>query len=357
MDAVWDTETQEVHGGQTWRALGERFVSDFSVTTNAFGAPAAALDAARAALADVHHYPAADNGDAIAALARFTGWEADKLLVGNGASEFIDLVMRTAPPGPFKPGPYKAAYMEYNRAAIASGREILPYADERDAGVTVVIHPNSPTGDCMSLDGLRDVLEGTKGIVVVDESFIPFYGPEWRSVSALELVTEYPDKLLVLSSWTKLWSCPGLRLGSIAGSASWIKKLKKLQTPWSCNTLAQAFFVSACADTDYMKKTWAVLPGWKAEQIARLKALGWTPNPESPLWVPWVYFDCHDAVTATKATAVAQDAGCPVRHCASFGTPTCIRVGVRDPAEQAVLQDAWVKAFVDPNDGATHGKA
>lgn len=344
--AVWDTETQEVHGGQTWQSLGDRLVSDFSVTTNALGAPVSALAAASAAMGHVHHYPAADAGDATAAVAALTSWPAPQLLLGNGASEFIDLVMRAGPPGAFRPGPYPAAYMEYDRAAKASGREVVSGSAGGDGvGVTVVIHPNSPTGDCMSLGELEKVLCGTDGIVVVDESFILFHGPDWRDVSALGLVEKYPEKLLVLASWTKLWACPGLRLGSISASPAWTKRLKVLQTPWSCSTPAQAFFVAASADIGYLEKSWDVLPKWKDAMHDRVRAIGWKVNEKSPLWVPWVFFDCGDDETATRAADVAHEAGCPVRLCASFGTPSCIRLGVREPAAQMALFDAWDKVF------------
>jgi histidinol-phosphate/aromatic aminotransferase/cobyric acid decarboxylase-like protein len=345
-ESVWDAETQEVHGGQTWRSLGDALVSDFSVTTNAFGAPDSALAAAAEALTHIHHYPAADCGEATAAVAALTGWPPSQLLLGNGASEFIDLVMRAGPPGAFRPGPYPAAYMEYNRAAKAAGRTILPAdSDGKEAALTVVIHPNSPTGHSMSLAGIEEVLNGTDGIVVVDESFILFHGEDWREHSALTLVEKYPEKLLVLASWTKLWACPGLRLGSIAASLAWTKKLKILQTPWSCSTPAQAFFVAACADDEYLRRSWATLPSWKEAMRESVCALGWSVNEESPLWVPWVYLDCGSAELAANAADVAHAAGCPVRLCASFGTPSCIRLGVRSPDAQRVLFGAWTKAF------------
>eukprot|EP00179_Madagascaria_erythrocladioides_P006214 CAMPEP_0198322458 /NCGR_PEP_ID=MMETSP1450-20131203/10934_1 /TAXON_ID=753684 ORGANISM="Madagascaria erythrocladiodes, Strain CCMP3234" /NCGR_SAMPLE_ID=MMETSP1450 /ASSEMBLY_ACC=CAM_ASM_001115 /LENGTH=369 /DNA_ID=CAMNT_0044026077 /DNA_START=39 /DNA_END=1148 /DNA_ORIENTATION=- len=349
---LWDPETQEVHGGQTWRLLGSSFVEDFSVTTNAFGAPQPAVEAARAALGDIHHYPAADCGAATAALAEFTRWPESQLLLGNGASEFIDLVMRVGPPGGYTPGPFLAAYMEYSRAAKAAGREVrdpLTAAGDR-SGVTVIIRPNSPTGDFMGLDQLEQIVKETEaspepGIVVMDESFMAFHGPSWREHSALELVPKYPNTLMVICSWTKLWSCPGLRLGSIACGPGWYRTFKKMQTPWSCNTLAQEFCRAACNDTEYMQRTWSTLPAWKTRQEGLLTSLGWVVNKMSPSWVPWVFVNCGDAETAAKANAVAMEAGCPVRLCASFGIPTYLRLGVRAPEHQDVLQAALEKHF------------
>ncbi|KAA8496886.1 Histidinol-phosphate aminotransferase 2 [Porphyridium purpureum] len=345
--AAWDTEHQEVHGGQTWR-LCDSFVEDFSVTTNAFGAPAKAMQEAQAALAQIHHYPAADCKDAIRDLAEFMRWPENRLLVGNGASEFIDLVMRAGPAGSFQPGPYDAAYMEYNRAAVAAGRSVMKHDDPATPAITVVIHPNSPTGHCMSLQDIErraQLAKQTSSLLVLDESFMPFFGPDWHAHSALSLIDKYPETVIVINSWTKLWSCPGLRLGSVACGEQWYKTFKKLQTPWSCNTLAQAFCSAAARDTGYMERTWNTLPGWKQRQQELLVKLGWTVNEQSPLWVPWVFVDCGSADAAEQAAAVAQEVGCPVRWCASFGTPRNLRLGIRAPEHQDVLQAAWEKAF------------
>ncbi|KAK4527928.1 hypothetical protein GAYE_SCF46G5861 [Galdieria yellowstonensis] len=348
LNSSWDTETQQVHGGQTWRALGDKYVEDFSVTTNAFGAPKKAIEAAKLALeTSVHHYPPADCAEATQALAEFMKWDSKRLLLGNGASDFIDLFMRCGTKGPFRPGPYIASYMEYYRAAKAAGREILPCFDATEhSGVTVIIRPNSPTGDFMPLNELETILKNSKyGLVVIDESFMPFQGPNWRKESALQLIDSYPGRLIVIHSWTKFWSCPGIRLGSVAASSDWIKEAKRLQIPWSCNTVAQAFLVAACSDEEYMRQTWSTLPEWRKEQETIVEELGWKYNKNSPLWVPWVFVDCGDASVAEQAAAVALSVGCPVRHCASFGCPQYIRLGVRDPKYQQILYKAWKNHF------------
>jgi len=46
---VWDTKTQQFHGGQDWKFLNN-FVEDFSVTTNCLGTPVRAIQAARDAV-------------------------------------------------------------------------------------------------------------------------------------------------------------------------------------------------------------------------------------------------------------------------------------------------------------------
>jgi len=340
--SFWDERVQQPHGGQSWRLCGRSFVEDFSVTTNGLGSPKAAVEAAHNALAGIHHYPAADCGDAVEALASFIQWPASKLLLGNGASELIDLVMRAAPPGPHRVGPYPAAYMEYQRSADITGRRTMPWGDPAEAAVTVIIRPNSPTGDLMSLAQLESVVTSSTGITVVDESFLCFEGCQWRESSALGLVDKFPDRLIVIQSWTKIWSCPGLRLGSVACSDSWYIRLKSLQTPWSCNSIAQAFCVAAARDFDYLNVTRSTLTIWKRRHLSLIiDQLGWKANLDCPEWVPWIFVDCDSEEVAQRASQLAQQAGCPVRWCASYGTPRFLRLGIRHPDAQDALMAAW----------------
>jgi hypothetical protein len=111
--STWDSDTQTFHAGQDWMqlTLDGTFVEDFSVTTNGFGTPQAAEEAAAKSCSLMHHYPPADFEPAITDLADFlwpNGHEEGKarLLMGNGASELIDLVIRDGPIGVWKPAGY-----------------------------------------------------------------------------------------------------------------------------------------------------------------------------------------------------------------------------------------------------------
>ncbi|EER14917.1 hypothetical protein Pmar_PMAR000638, partial [Perkinsus marinus ATCC 50983] len=103
----WDLKTQTPHGGQEWSEIGN-LVEDFSVTTNGLGPVPGALEAAKEALLTIEHYPPSDFEPAITDLAEFLSPHdsADmrsRLLLGNGASEMIDMISRLAPKGPWRP--------------------------------------------------------------------------------------------------------------------------------------------------------------------------------------------------------------------------------------------------------------
>jgi hypothetical protein len=71
----WDLSTQELHGGQTWMLCGDKYVADFSVTTNGLGTPKSGMDALLASAVDISHYPSADCEEALAALGKYVPFQ------------------------------------------------------------------------------------------------------------------------------------------------------------------------------------------------------------------------------------------------------------------------------------------
>ncbi|KAJ1842262.1 hypothetical protein LPJ70_003892, partial [Coemansia sp. RSA 2708] len=225
----WDAKLQQFHGGQDWAHM-DNFVEDFSVTTNAFGMPESAMLAAVQAVSQGHHYPPADQEPARSSLARFL-WpadfeaEQDRLILGNGASELIDLIIRMAPTGTWKPGPFRTQYKEYERSARNNGFEMLPADSADSANVACLVNPCNPTGDYLELPELKswiaaNVRDG--GYVLIDESMQPWHSPQFREHSLLSqheyIRALYQDRgisVFIMHSWTKLWCCTGLRLGSV----------------------------------------------------------------------------------------------------------------------------------------------
>ncbi|CAG8504814.1 11204_t:CDS:2 [Racocetra fulgida] len=161
VNTVWDTKLQQFHGGQDWKYL-DNFIEDFSVTTNALGTPKSALEASIEAVTKT-------------SLAQFL-WpddytkHSDKLLLGNGASELIDLVIRSAPNGTWKPGPWDVQYKEYQRSAENNGQIILSPQDTTRATLSCIVNPCNPTGDYKNVAEMKkwildNVEEG--GVVIV----------------------------------------------------------------------------------------------------------------------------------------------------------------------------------------------
>eukprot|EP00611_Tribonema_gayanum_P006573 TRINITY_DN15846_c0_g1_i1.p1 TRINITY_DN15846_c0_g1~~TRINITY_DN15846_c0_g1_i1.p1 ORF type:complete len:405 (-),score=121.84 TRINITY_DN15846_c0_g1_i1:77-1180(-) len=350
---TWDSTTQTFHGGQDWKFC-DNFVEDFSVTTNGLGTPEKAMAAAVAACSKINHYPPSDFEPALTDLAEFLWPEGgakeckELLLLGNGASELIDLVIRQAEPGKWRPGPQRTQYKEYARSAQAAG---FTTTDATDCSATLLcmVNPTNPTGDYWPVEQAKKYIEETcaRGTtVIVDESMQPWLGPRWREDSLIRerswaraLSEDAGIHVWVMTSWTKIWSCTGVRLGSVVAPTRALRDaVKAKQVPWSVNTMALDFLSAACADADYLARTWDVTPRWNAETRADLAAAHprWTVHGAP--FLSWLWIDTGDAAACAEAVARAKAAGVPVRSGApGYNLPTFFRAAVRPAETRRVL--------------------
>lgn len=331
------------HGGQSWVAC-KNFKCDFSVTTNLAGPPTSGVDAAMQAFDEIEHYPDQDAWEARCHLADICQLSPEQILLGNGASEFIDVVPRLFPRGTqWRPGPWPAQFMEYERAAVNAGLVKTPW-ENHNAPVTIMINPNSPTGDYIPFEKLREMIaKDEKSTFVIDESFISCHGPDWWNHSAIRLIEEFGDRVIVICSWTKVLACPLLRIGTVTSTKNIINRILKLQVPWSVNGFAQKFMIAALHDETYFEKMWRITPIWKQMMHDLVKEVGFRVNENSPLWVPYVYVDMLDDEIAKEADKTAFEAGYPIRLCTSFSQPHNVRLGVRLPKHARGLQQAWME--------------
>ncbi|KAI9216198.1 pyridoxal phosphate-dependent transferase [Blastocladiella britannica] len=364
----WDTKTQQYHGGQEWSKIAT-FVEDFSVTTNCYGTPESGTDAVKSSIHNIHHYPPADQEPAKSDLARFL-WPSDaefeqnhgRLLMGNGASELIDLVVRLSPQGTWKAGPWDVQYMEYQRSATTNARTILAPTDSQPATLTCIVNPNNPTGEYMDITALKAWIRTNvedNGVVVLDESMQPWHSANWRAESmtsqhafVAEMLSTRNVRVYVIHSWTKLWCCTGLRIGSIvAPTAAHTAELKKFQVPWSVNSLALPFMSAVVKDQAFLDATWTNTTQWRADQIVALEAVsaGFGARFDTAAWtfhgqpfLSWIWIDVKDPRIADVLVEAARVAGTPVRAGKyGYDRPTHVRIKVGLPEKFAVLRDAW----------------
>ena len=156
-----------------------------------------------------------------------------------------------------------------------------------------------------------------KSVVMVDESMLPWLGPHWKSESLLsqrdwiqQLFLKSGIEIFIIHSWTKIWACPGIRLGSVVcPTEAQCKAMKKRQVPWSLNCAALAFLTEVVHDEEYLLKTWELTPQWRAAMcdfFAREFPV-WKVFGES--WTSWIWVDVGEEAVAKKMSndAVEDD--------------------------------------------------
>lgn len=212
-----------------------------------------------------------------------------------------------------------------------------------------VVNPCNPTGEYLPIEEFKSYLMRTCSAgmtVLVDESMQPWHGPDWRSDSLVgqrdwirTLYQEHDIRVYIIHSWTKIWSCPGIRLGSvICPSSDMSTAMKKHQVPWSLNVFALRFLSAAIRDREYMQRTWMAVPPLRARTQAELQKLfpQWEFHGEH--WLSWLWIDTKSEAMASEAVKLAKAPGVPIRNGAmGYGLPSFIRIKVADAEKQDIL--------------------
>lgn len=182
----------------------------------------------------------------------------------------------------------------------------------------------------------------------------PWHSSDFRNDSlisehafAREMWEQEKVSIYVMHSWTKIWSCTGLRIGSvICPTAGHCEALKKIQVPWSVNGPALKFVEAVVQDQAYLQETWQHRSRLRAHLVKRLLSLNpdWIMHGEP--FLSWVWVDMGTQAMADKAVELARQAGVPV----CSGTPgyqclSFVRVAVRKEREVDVLISAWKSLF------------
>lgn len=271
--------------------IDPRALLDLSASLNPVAPDVASLLAAEADA--VRHYP--DPASATAALAEAMGVDRRRLLLTNGGSEAIALV--TAALG----------------GRVASEPE---FALHPRLGADPVWRsdPHSPSG----------VLAAPHDVAGVwDEAFFALATGRWTA----------GRDAVVVGSLTKLWACPGLRLGYVL--ADDVERIAARQPQWSVSSLALAVLPALVTRTDLApwQACTAELRGQLVDLLARHDLVAQAAD------APWVLVECPGLRERLAPHGVL------VRDCTSFGMPGVVRIAVPGPDGLARLAHALDRTF------------
>lgn len=246
--------------------------ADFSSNMNPLGPPKAVLEVLMRYADHIHQYPDPASRGLKEKLAERHDVPESSILIGNGAAELIDLAVRAI--APRVTGLAMPCFDEYGdavrkcggsvyamRLQAANGFEldeetISEAIDQSEAVLYVLGSPNNPTGRLVEPSLIRLILD-SGAYVVLDEAFLDFSPEEERLTLVREAASH--ERLIVIRSMTKFYSVPGIRLGYAVGHTSTIAKLKRLQVPWSVNSLAQGIGEAVLRDADFQETSLAWL--------------------------------------------------------------------------------------------------
>jgi histidinol-phosphate aminotransferase len=229
---------------------------------NPYGPPLRVQEAL-AACDQFHLYPDPDNTEIRRLLAGYTGISAERIVVGNGSDEIIDLLCALfVDPDDVVLIPTPTLGMYAARAQVHGARvqaiprrvdfsldiEAMEAALTSETKLIFLASPNNPTGNLGRERDLVRLLQRHM-IVVVDEAYFEFSG---RTVAPL--TREY-DNLVVLRTFSKWAGLAGLRVG-YGLFPRWIAQAAmRVKTPYTVNTAAQVAVRAVFEEMPAMRNT------------------------------------------------------------------------------------------------------
>jgi threonine-phosphate decarboxylase len=328
---------------------------DASVNVNPLGPPGsldAVFDRSRELAS---RYPEIDARSAREAWANRLGAPVARVLIGNGASELISLVVRAI--APKRVVIFDPCYSEYASAARSAGAALVhvPLVLEGDAWRTsfeglalgegdliVLGQPNNPTGHLIAVEEIV-ALSDRGPRVLVDESFLALSGPPDDAATVHSLAPHVGPHVSVVASLTKTYCVPGLRLGYLIADEPLVERISELRDPWSVNGIAAESAVVLAADAEYVHRARALLTSERPRLAAALRGLGMHVTNGV---APWVLAELPAPASAAAVRSDLLARGIAIRDASSFRglSDRWIRIGVRTAKENdavvAALQDA-----------------
>ncbi|MCR5914404.1 histidinol-phosphate transaminase [Corynebacterium sp. zg254] len=146
----------------------------------------------------------------------------------------------------------------------------LQEIDRHSPDVVFITTPNNPTGNLTPLDDIRAVTKAAPGIVIVDEAYAEFTD----SPSALTLLEEFPNKLVVSRTMSKAFDFAGGRLGYFVADPAFIEAVMLVRLPYHLSTLSQAAARVALRHSEDTLATVATLAAERDRVVAELRAAG-----------------------------------------------------------------------------------
>ncbi|MDH3522114.1 MAG: aminotransferase class I/II-fold pyridoxal phosphate-dependent enzyme [Acidobacteriota bacterium] len=239
---------------------------------NALGLAPAARQAVQDAIGQAHRYPDAQRDALIAALASRHGVTGDHVLLGNGSTEILQMVVQAAS------APNALLVLaDPTFEAVLDYRRPLPYRVERvpldahfghDLGrmreltaaarrpaVVYLCNPNNPTATLTASAAVDDWIAAAPETVtfLVDEAYYEYVeAPGYWS--AARWIAERPN-VIVARTFSKIYAMAGLRLGYALAHPATVRRLAEFMASDNANALALAAGLASLNDPDLIPRS------------------------------------------------------------------------------------------------------
>jgi len=211
----------------------------------------------------VNEYPETSYLELREALAGYLGRNVDEITVTAGCDEALDILVKVFIDPNTKVLVSTPTYAMYRVVVEAMGGKIVNIQRKPDFSDDVenilrtvdnktklifLCNPNNPTANPTSEKTVTQLLDETDCAVVVDESYVEFYGK-----SFVNLIDKY-ENLIILRTFSKAFSLAGARIGYMVANKKTINLLNLMRPPNSLTVISLALAKIALENLDWIRE-------------------------------------------------------------------------------------------------------
>lgn len=234
--------------------------------------------------AAVNEYPDETYAKIKAKIAALWGIEQEKILLGNGLDELIDLITRTFVKEGEEVIVPVPTFSQFAIAAQRASATVTPVNSMKSEGYAVnsedmlsavtertrlvwVCTPNNPTGTTVPASTIKQIARSVAIPIVVDNALGDFSAEPVTS-----LVKE--QNIILLRTFSKGYCLAGLRIGYAIASQNLIKRIEKIKQIFNVNSLAVEAACAALASRDYYTALWEKIIAERQRVCEAVSTLG-----------------------------------------------------------------------------------
>lgn len=235
-------------------------------------------------------YPDSDSVVLRKKMAEYYGCIPENIMVGNGSSEMINMVINAYCEKDDKVMSFVPSFSMYQTYCDLCGAEyvgieaeddfsqntdkLIKAVKEQKPKVVIVCTPNNPTGFVTPREDIIGLLESTEdSLVILDEAYIDF-----SEGSTIELINTY-ENLVVMRTLSKAFGLAGLRVGALVANEDIVRYIWKVKVPYNINVLSQYAAEQALENKDRVNAYISSVKSLRSELAENLEILGFKVYP------------------------------------------------------------------------------
>ncbi len=266
---------------------------DLSDNTNLFGqAPAARRVLESLRPADTRRYPSLYGGELKSAAAAYFGVAEECVATGCGSDDMIDACIRAFCRPTDRVTFANPTFSMIRTFARMNGVEAVavdadpgfdvPVTDllATAAQITYLCRPNNPTGNAAPRSAVERLVDGARGLVLIDEAYGDFFD------DPLAAWAPTTDRAVVVRTMSKAFGLAGLRVGIAIGPPPLIGEIEKARGPYKVSVVGEKAAAAALReDAGWVDATAAEAVAARTDLERALRRLGLEVFPSATNFV------------------------------------------------------------------------